>query len=428
MTAVNCELCENTERTWKSLNYHLKSECSFWAKDVVKDIICQICKGIIKNGTKESYIKHSKTEIHRGALAELSPIRIVKITKQDQATISDLGEPSELGSSWTVSKSSSGVRTIPMKCLLCSENFSTWKSIDFHLKQYNHLEACKKSQLFFCPICDMDFGSNGFDDYKDNVGINKGKKRHHWEKLNCCLQLEKMNKMSSGGQLIMPSKLDFPTEVNATHEKDGWLDIGSIGRLVVSGLTPDNATNTSKPVSQALNLDRYSSHRVPMELADPDENGHYFPNDLPGKVLIFSNDKFNNLNSDRKGSNHDVKRLEDAFSIFNMDISVERNLTKKGLDYKLKNGLCNDLRNFSSLIVCILSHGEEGTFQCSCGNYYPIKSLADRFKEEPCIGLRGKPRIFIINACRGETELEYETDGKSNYNHFLICDAFFSQF
>lgn len=59
----------------------------------------------------------------------------------------------------------------------------------------------------------------------------------------------------------------------------------------------------------------------------------------------------------------------------------------------------------SDMFVCvILSHGEEGIV---FGTDKPvlIKDLADLFKADCCTTLAGKPKLFIIQACRG-----YQTD------------------
>lgn len=55
--------------------------------------------------------------------------------------------------------------------------------------------------------------------------------------------------------------------------------------------------------------------------------------------------------------------------------------------------------------VCvILSHGEEGIVY-GTDKAVHIKELSDFFKSDRCPSLAGKPKIFIIQACRG-----YQTD------------------
>lgn len=59
-----------------------------------------------------------------------------------------------------------------------------------------------------------------------------------------------------------------------------------------------------------------------------------------------------------------------------------------------------DHTNFDCFVCVLLSHGEEGIV---FGTDKPvqIKDLSDCFKADRCPTLVGKPKIFIIQACRG---------------------------
>nr|XP_006816659.1 PREDICTED: caspase-8-like [Saccoglossus kowalevskii] len=61
-----------------------------------------------------------------------------------------------------------------------------------------------------------------------------------------------------------------------------------------------------------------------------------------------------------------------------------------------------DHRQFSCLIVCILSHGTLGKV-CGCdGVTITLQELAKPFTPKYCKGLVGKPKMFFIQACQGE--------------------------
>lgn len=69
----------------------------------------------------------------------------------------------------------------------------------------------------------------------------------------------------------------------------------------------------------------------------------------------------------------------------------------------------------SDCFVCvILSHGEEGII-FGTDKAVEIKELTTYFKGDACPGLIGKPKIFIIQACRG-----YQTDEGAHVN---VVDA-----
>ena len=55
-----------------------------------------------------------------------------------------------------------------------------------------------------------------------------------------------------------------------------------------------------------------------------------------------------------------------------------------------------------SFICCILSHGDERGIFDTDGEVVSIEELASSFNGRNCPKLNGKPKIFFIQACRGE--------------------------
>lgn len=54
------------------------------------------------------------------------------------------------------------------------------------------------------------------------------------------------------------------------------------------------------------------------------------------------------------------------------------------------------------LIITVLSHGDRGTIH-SFDESYRLEEMAEIFSDERCPTLKGKPRIFFIQACRGSS-------------------------
>ena len=52
-------------------------------------------------------------------------------------------------------------------------------------------------------------------------------------------------------------------------------------------------------------------------------------------------------------------------------------------------------------VVCILSHGEEGYIFGADGKKFELDAVFSLFDNTCCQHLRGKPKLFIIQACRG---------------------------
>ena len=52
-------------------------------------------------------------------------------------------------------------------------------------------------------------------------------------------------------------------------------------------------------------------------------------------------------------------------------------------------------------VICILSHGEEGYIFGADGKKFELDAVFSLFDNTCCKHLMGKPKIFIIQACRG---------------------------
>jgi len=61
-------------------------------------------------------------------------------------------------------------------------------------------------------------------------------------------------------------------------------------------------------------------------------------------------------------------------------------------------------------VVCILSHGEEGYIFGADGKKFELDAVYQLFDNTCCPDLRGKPKIFIVQACRGGMQLSLDFD------------------
>ncbi|CAL1537413.1 unnamed protein product, partial [Lymnaea stagnalis] len=57
--------------------------------------------------------------------------------------------------------------------------------------------------------------------------------------------------------------------------------------------------------------------------------------------------------------------------------------------------------DYDACFICLLSHGEEGYIFGTDGKRIPLEEIFMLFGNTNCKGLIGKPKIFIIQACRG---------------------------
>lgn len=121
-----------------------------------------------------------------------------------------------------------------------------------------------------------------------------------------------------------------------------------------------------------------------------------------GKVLIFNNINFKNGMSDRIGSDQDASTMYQRFSDLGFEPQLFNDCTHDDMMEKLKNAACEDHNLFSCFACVILSHGDQdGIWATDESPVLKTEDLMATMNSRNCKSLIGKPKIFIIQACRG---------------------------
>ncbi|XP_066260578.1 caspase-8-like [Euwallacea similis] len=149
----------------------------------------------------------------------------------------------------------------------------------------------------------------------------------------------------------------------------------------------------------------------------------------PGKVLIINQESFYTETNpmfkellhehnddiqleDRKGTNKDEVRFFNCFSNMNFDVNVKKNLAHYDM-IKAIEEVVDSASDTSSLIICILTHGDNGVVfgANSCKvSVKSIESIMCKHNKK----LSGKPKLLILQSCQGkqcQKIIEEETDG-----------------
>ena len=143
-----------------------------------------------------------------------------------------------------------------------------------------------------------------------------------------------------------------------------------------------------------------------------------------GITVIINNASFahhptHGQQSPRHGSEEDVRQVEELFTALDFTVQTKRNLSKLQLLNELDNVNRQDHGSYDCFVLWFMSHGKSGEVFCSDGSTIPILVLHDMFSG--CHTLSGKPKLFFIQACRGEDEDEGVTacsdTGISSYGH-----------
>ena len=154
-----------------------------------------------------------------------------------------------------------------------------------------------------------------------------------------------------------------------------------------------------------------------------------------GYVLVINNVIFpGRENSVRTGSDEDVDRLVDLFYSFRFLIKKYRNLERNDMMNLLTHTSEKDFSKYDCFVCVILSHGSKDGIYGTDDQVIKLEAITSLFRRNESPTLQGKPKIFLIPACRGTqgdqvcTESDSEPVLFSNPSFpidadFLICFA-----
>lgn len=105
----------------------------------------------------------------------------------------------------------------------------------------------------------------------------------------------------------------------------------------------------------------------------------------------------------RKGGERDRASLEIMFRQLSFDLYRLDN----GKAYEIRNTLKNfalwpKLKDYDSCFVVLMSHGENGVIFGRDGQPVNLEEIYSFYSNENCLLLQNKPKVFLIQACRGE--------------------------
>jgi len=111
----------------------------------------------------------------------------------------------------------------------------------------------------------------------------------------------------------------------------------------------------------------------------------------------------NDVQERRHGSNVDVENLEALLKGLDFDVTVHKNLHLAAFFKVITEFCCNKMHEEADMtIVVILSHGKDGVVYASDGQSINMEYIYEFFNNRNCPSLRGKPKFFIVQACRGD--------------------------
>ncbi|XP_058067264.1 caspase-14-like [Anopheles bellator] len=123
-------------------------------------------------------------------------------------------------------------------------------------------------------------------------------------------------------------------------------------------------------------------------------------------VLVFHHNKFKDASHNRLGSDKDMRKINDFFKdyrcIVRMCNDYRLNQVRRTMDEVSKMNVAP----YCCVIVIIMSHGmDDDTIMAYDGDMYSFEDdIVEKCTSNP--KLAGKPKIFILQACRGDSIMQ----------------------
>lgn len=121
-----------------------------------------------------------------------------------------------------------------------------------------------------------------------------------------------------------------------------------------------------------------------------------------GWCIIINNRDFGGILPLRQGSELDAQRMGILFRALGFRCKLENNLSKEEIISLLtKVSKSNELWQDDCLVVILMSHGKLHTLFDKNGDAVETEDLLALFHNANCPALQAKPKLFLIQACRG---------------------------
>ncbi|XP_019617892.1 PREDICTED: caspase-3-like [Branchiostoma belcheri] len=129
--------------------------------------------------------------------------------------------------------------------------------------------------------------------------------------------------------------------------------------------------------------------------------------DTRGVAVIINNIRFEDM-EEREGAERDTDRLREAFESLGFTARTFIDLDHAKMVATMKDQGKADHSNHDCFVCCIMSHGTMGKVFSSDDVGIDICELMKPVNAKKCPSLKGKPKLFFIQACQGEKILRTE--------------------
>ena len=139
-------------------------------------------------------------------------------------------------------------------------------------------------------------------------------------------------------------------------------------------------------------------------------------NTVRGIGIIFTNESFTN-HCKREGARKDEINFKNLFSMMGLNIYSHFDLSTKEIIDSLTDISKRDLSMCEMFAIAFSTHGDKGDLLYGRDNspFSLYKDAISLFKLGNCESLRGKPKLFFVQACRGD-----KSDSTSPHSGYAV--------
>lgn len=137
-------------------------------------------------------------------------------------------------------------------------------------------------------------------------------------------------------------------------------------------------------------------------LLEPEVDRYPMSHQPRGMCLIINNMCFENNEHDRFGAEFDEIALTHLFKEeLHFQVYVKNDLKNFEMQEACEKFAAREHHNCDAFVCIIMSHGDRDQIQGVNGKSISLENLMSDFKAGRCPSLADKPKLFIIQACRG---------------------------
>ncbi|XP_018782331.2 caspase-6 isoform X1 [Serinus canaria] len=146
-------------------------------------------------------------------------------------------------------------------------------------------------------------------------------------------------------------------------------------------------------------VDAFNISRQSHDLEEKYKMGHQ----RRGVALIFNHEYFywKLKLLDRRGTRADRDNLNRTLTDLGFEVRIFDDLKAEDVKKRIEEASREDHSNADCFVCVFLSHGEDDHIY-AYDTEIKIQTMTDMFRGDKCQSLVGKPKIFIIQACRGD--------------------------